>query len=111
MRGQRISDKIQEFYHTTGTNSSQLALSSQPVSGQTMAFIKTNGQGSVPVQHIVQNANRNEIQSQGGVRSMHNKPAGGIVVTDGDTKRAASAYGGTQGGNRRNLIVNKQNAP
>lgn len=49
-------------------------------------YIKTQGNANqghqVPINNII-NANRGEVHSQGGVRSLHNKNVG-IVVTDAD---------------------------
>jgi len=41
---------------------------------------------------------RGELQSQGGVRSLHNKQPQQILLADQNEKRAASAYGSAQGG-------------
>lgn len=60
LRGARIADKIQEFYHTTGNQTSNNA----------------TGKTTFPIQGASSNptaAARGEIHSQGGVRSLHNK--------------------------------------
>ena len=65
MRGARIAEKIQEFYHTTGSS----ILPSNASSKNQIVFNKTAGNGELPTGPSSNPKSRSNLMSQGGSRA------------------------------------------
>lgn len=103
MRGARIAEKIQEFYHTTGSS----ILPSNASSKNQIVFNKTAGNGELPTGPSTNPKSRSNIMSQGGSRAsgpskMLYQSDNGVQGSPSQTgkPRATSAYGHSS---RRNL--------
>jgi len=102
MRGARIAEKIQEFYHTTGSS----ILPSNASSKNQIVFNKTTG-NEMPTGQAAGPKSRSNLMSQGGSRAsgpskMMYQSEAGMQGSPSQTgkPRATSAYGHSS---RRNL--------
>ena len=101
MRGARIAEKIQEFYHTTGSS----VLPSNSSSKNQIIFNKTAGNGELPTASSSNPKSRANLMSQGGSRGggpskLLYQSDGGAQTSQSGKPRATSAYGNSS---RRNL--------